>query len=120
MDMQTLLPRSADVARARQVEINRPAAAQQHGAEELHRRAARRQHVVGETAQVRGGRVSRDGRRAGNGDQKQSPGQKGDGTTGGGAPVGAGDAGPKAGGEPSTRGRIVDVVLGLGSGQEGI
>lgn len=110
MDMQALLPRSTDVARSRQVEIHRPAAAQQHGAQEMHRRSAQRHRAVVEADPVRGGRVSRDGKKGSGGEAGGRRSAREDSAAGPGAP--APGPGPQA-----TKGRLVDVVLGLG--QEG-
>jgi hypothetical protein len=110
IDLGTLLPKSTEVARNRQVEQQRPATVQQQFAAEAQKQVQRRQQSVQRSAASEKARIGQDQREGqGRGGQRRSSQRGGPKPA---RPV-AGKAGEPAGREaPDGRGRFVDIVLG--------
>jgi hypothetical protein len=111
MDIQTLLPKSTDVARAKHVEGKRSETFQQQFVVEANRKNVKKQQTVGASTIVRRLRIDRDG---GSGGRERRPGHdhpaKKTAQNGSGARQVQGD-GAQAG-RPDGTGRLVNVMLG--------
>lgn len=117
-DLQTLLPRSIEITRTKDVEAKRPEVFQQHFVAETNRQYARRRQTVGGPAEARNPRIERDKEHSGGeGDQdrgadaehRQPDEERAD------APKRPGDQdqpGKAGSGRPDGTGRLVDVVIG--------
>ena len=117
VDLQTLLPRVTEVAKTRQVEQQRPGAAQQQFAAEIRRADTERGRQVPETKSADGQKVDRDGgRRAGGKAADQQRGRDGTGKEDPDRPKEAGAKGARSRGG---RGQIVDIVLDYAEWQGG-
>lgn len=77
LDLQTLLPKSTEIAKSRHLEQQRPETAQQQFALETRRQAVAQQRTVRRAESARGSKVNQDGRRGGSGGSSQSQGQTG-------------------------------------------